>query len=44
MPVYAGVLTDAEIVAVLSYIKANWPPDIRRRHDELNATEEANKR
>jgi S-disulfanyl-L-cysteine oxidoreductase SoxD len=39
MPVYGGVLTDAEIVAVLSYIKANWPPDIRRRHDELNAME-----
>lgn len=39
MPVYGGVLSDAEIVAVLSYIKANWPPDIRRRHDELNAME-----
>ena len=44
MPVYAGVLSDAEIVAVLSYIKANWPPEIRRRHDELNAMEEAKKR
>ena len=44
MPVYAGVLADAQIVAVLSYIKANWPPDIRRRHDELNATEAAKKR
>ena len=39
MPVYAGVLSDAEIVAALSYIKANWPPDIRRRHDEMNALE-----
>ena len=39
MPVYDGVLGDAEIVAVLSYIKATWPPDIRRRHDELNAME-----
>lgn len=36
MPVYEGVLSDAEIVAVLSYIKANWPEDIRRKHDELN--------
>jgi mono/diheme cytochrome c family protein len=44
MPLYAGVLTDAEIVAVLSYIKANWPPDIRRRHDELNAAEAAKQR
>lgn len=39
MPVYAGVLSDAEIVAALSYIKANWPPDIRRKHDEMNALE-----
>jgi S-disulfanyl-L-cysteine oxidoreductase SoxD len=39
MPVYDGVLSDAEIVAVLSYIKANWPQDIRRKHDELNAME-----
>jgi mono/diheme cytochrome c family protein len=37
MPVYEGVLSDAEIIAVLSYIKANWPADIRRKHDELNA-------
>lgn len=44
MPVYAGVLSDAEVVAVLSFIKAHWPPDIRRRHDELNAMEEAKKR
>jgi mono/diheme cytochrome c family protein len=42
MPVYGGVLSDEEIVAVLSYIKANWPEDVRRRHDELNAME-ANK-
>jgi mono/diheme cytochrome c family protein len=39
MPVYDGVLGDADIVAVLSYIKANWPEDIRRKHDELNAME-----
>jgi mono/diheme cytochrome c family protein len=44
MPVYAGVLSDAEIVAVLSYIKANWPEDIRRRHDELNAMEARKKK
>lgn len=37
MPAYEGVLTDAEIVAVLSWIKAQWPPDIRRQQDELNA-------
>lgn len=36
MPNYEGVLSDAEIVAVLSYIKSTWPEDVRRRHDELN--------
>lgn len=42
MPVYEGVLSDAEIVAVLSYIKAQWPPDIRAKHDELNAAQAKN--
>ena len=36
MPVYENVLSDAEIVAVLSFIKANWPPAIRQKHDEVN--------
>lgn len=36
MPIYGGVLSDDEIVAVLSWIKAQWPPEIRRRHDEIN--------
>jgi len=36
MPAYEGVLSDAEIVAVLSWIKAQWPPDIRAKHDQLN--------
>jgi S-disulfanyl-L-cysteine oxidoreductase SoxD len=36
MPAYEGVLTDAQIVAALSYIKAQWPPEIRQRHDQLN--------
>jgi mono/diheme cytochrome c family protein len=44
MPAYEGVLGDAEIVAVLSYIKSTWPADIRRKHDELNASAEAQKR
>ena len=38
MPVYGGVLSDDEIVAVLSWIKAQWPPDVRARHDEINRT------
>lgn len=37
MPAYAGVLSDAEIVAVLSWIKSRWPADIRARHDAANA-------
>lgn len=37
MPAYDGVLSDSEIVAVLSYIKSRWPQTIRERHDELNA-------
>lgn len=36
MPIYDGVLSDDEIVAVLSWIKAQWPPDVQRRHDEIN--------
>lgn len=37
MPAYYGVLTDAEILAVLAYIKSTWPRELRARHDELNA-------
>ncbi|MFQ6552720.1 c-type cytochrome [Aestuariibius insulae] len=36
MPAYEGVLTDDEIVAVLSYIKSTWPDDVRARHDAIN--------
>ena len=37
MPAYEGILSDAEIVAVLSYIKSTWPAEIRSRHDDLEA-------
>lgn len=37
MPAYEGVLSDAEILAVLSYIKSRWPEEVRRRHDAINA-------
>lgn len=37
MPAYEGVLSDPEIIAVLSFIKSRWPADIRERHDQLNA-------
>jgi S-disulfanyl-L-cysteine oxidoreductase SoxD len=37
MPAYEGVLTDAEITAVLSWIKAQWPAETRKLHEEVNA-------
>lgn len=37
MPIYDGVLSDDDIVAVLSWIKAQWPPEARRHHDQVNA-------
>jgi mono/diheme cytochrome c family protein len=43
MPVFENVLTDDEIVAALSYIKAQWPEDMRRRHDSLNRAFQAKK-
>jgi mono/diheme cytochrome c family protein len=36
MPAYEGVLSDAEIVAALSWIKSQWPASIRAKHDEMN--------
>ncbi|MEM5474462.1 cytochrome c [Hoeflea sp. AS60] len=35
MPVYEGVLTDAEIIAVLSYIKSTWPDKFRSGDDKM---------
>lgn len=37
MPPFEGVLSDEEIVAVLSWIKSQWPAEIRARHDKFNA-------
>ena len=37
MPIYEGVLSDEQIVAALSWIKAQWPANIRERHDQMNA-------
>ncbi|HBC07561.1 MAG TPA: cytochrome C, partial [Rhodospirillaceae bacterium] len=41
MPGFDGVLTDTEIIAVLSYIKSTWPASIRARHDDLNQRAQA---
>jgi S-disulfanyl-L-cysteine oxidoreductase SoxD len=36
MPAFEGQLSDQEIVAALSWIKSQWPPEIRDRHDRMN--------
>lgn len=36
MPAYEDVLSDAEIWAVLAYIKSRWPLRIRQRSDSIN--------
>ncbi len=43
MPAFEGTLTDAQIVAVLSWIKAQWPEEIRKQQEAVNATAEANR-
>lgn len=34
---YQDILSDAEILATLAYIKSTWPPDIIARHNQINA-------
>lgn len=36
MPAFKDVLTDREIVAILSFIKSTWPEKVRETHDEIN--------
>lgn len=35
MPAFEGILSDAEIIAVLAYIKSRWPEKILRRQEEI---------
>lgn len=42
MPAYEGVLTDEEITAVLSWIQSQWPAEIRRQQQEVDASYRAN--
>lgn len=37
MPQFDGILSDEDIIAVLSYIKSTWPQEIQMRHDEMDA-------
>jgi mono/diheme cytochrome c family protein len=41
MPAYEGILTDAEIAAVLAYFKSSWPPDILAIQQEMTAREQS---
>ncbi|AOW13373.1 cytochrome C [Hydrogenophaga crassostreae] len=36
MPIYADTLSDQQIIAVLSWIKAQWPPEVRKNNDLVN--------
>lgn len=36
MPAFGGVLSDADIMAALSWIKAQWPPEQRAWQDGVN--------
>lgn len=39
MPAYDDMLSDAEIWAVLAFIKSHWPADIRAQQEQQNAPE-----
>ncbi|HEX2545947.1 MAG TPA: cytochrome c [Ramlibacter sp.] len=43
MPAYEGVLSDAEIVAVLSWIKSTWPAGIREKQEMVDAEARRNR-
>ena len=36
IPAYEKILSDDEIISVLSYIKSEWPEDIIYRHNKIN--------
>ena len=40
MPIYKDILTDDEIIAVMSFIKSTWPRQITDHHDRLDAANE----
>jgi len=42
MPAFEGVLTDAQIVAVLSWIKSTWPPRVRDLQRQVDEAERKN--
>ena len=40
MPAFQNVLSNAEIWAVLAFIKNRWPPTIQTFQDRVNAREQ----
>ena len=36
MPAYKNILSDKEIISVLSYIKSTWPNKVKKIHDQIN--------
>ena len=36
MPAYEEILSDEEIIAVLSFIKSTWPDEVKKVHNERN--------
>jgi len=40
MPAFEGILSDAEIDAVLDFIKSRWPEEVRKIQQERTKTEE----
>ena len=41
MPAYKGILSDKEIISVLSYIKSTWPNKVKKIHDQINDREKS---
>ena len=39
MPAYKNILSDKEIISVLSYIKSTWPNKVKKIHDQINNRE-----
>ncbi|MBX2879711.1 MAG: cytochrome c [Granulosicoccus sp.] len=39
MPLYENILSDQEIIAVLSFIKSRWPEQERQWQDEVNSSQ-----
>lgn len=40
MPGFRGTLSETDVLAVLAFIKSQWPAAVRQRHERLNASAE----